>query len=186
MLGLEDRGPTQVETMLMPPQAYGVKVISTGMFTEATSRSPGAGRCCTGRSSSSLSDVFWGDLDVLLLDLPPGTGDVAISLAQLLPAVRDPAGDDPAAGRDRSRRAGRHDRPPDPAERRRRRGKHGLPALPALRRALDVFGIGGGAQVAEKPDRGAGSRGPATRADPARCPAARGRRHRAAAGPFRA
>ena len=45
------------------------------------------GRCCTGRLQQFLADVFWGDLDILLLDLPPGTGDVAISVAQLIPGA---------------------------------------------------------------------------------------------------
>ena len=44
-------------------------------------------RCCTARCEQFLTDVFWGDLDVLLLDLPPGTGDIAISTAQLLPGA---------------------------------------------------------------------------------------------------
>jgi ATP-binding protein involved in chromosome partitioning len=86
MLGLEDRGPTQVEKMLMPPQAYGVKVISTGMFTRGNQPVTWRGPMLHRALQQFLSDVFWGDLDVLLLDLPPGTGDVAISLAQLLPA----------------------------------------------------------------------------------------------------
>ena len=52
MLGVDDK-PTQVDNMIMPPQSYGVKVISIGMFTPATPRSCGAGRCCTARCSSS-------------------------------------------------------------------------------------------------------------------------------------
>ena len=86
MLGLEDRGPTQVDSMLMPPQAYGVKVISTGMFTRGNQAVTWRGPMLHRALQQFLSDVFWGDLDVLLLDLPPGTGDVAISLAQLLPS----------------------------------------------------------------------------------------------------
>jgi ATP-binding protein involved in chromosome partitioning len=98
LLGLVDAQgntarPTRVDEMILPPVAHGVKVISIGMFVEPTE--PG------GRASSVavawrgpmlhrtlnqfLTDVYFGDLDVLLVDLPPGTGDVAISLGQLLP-----------------------------------------------------------------------------------------------------
>ncbi len=98
LLGLVDRSglaarPTRVDEMILPPVAHGVKVISIGMFVEPAE--PG------GRASSVavawrgpmlhrtltqfLTDVYFGDLDVLLVDLPPGTGDVAISLGQLLP-----------------------------------------------------------------------------------------------------
>jgi ATP-binding protein involved in chromosome partitioning len=98
LLGLVDEHgnaarPTRVDDMILPPVAHGVKVISIGMFVEPTE--PG------GRASSVavawrgpmlhrtlnqfLTDVYFGDLDILLVDLPPGTGDVAISLGQLLP-----------------------------------------------------------------------------------------------------
>ncbi len=86
MLGLENSGPTQVDTMLMPPQAYGVKVISTGMFTKGNQAVTWRGPMLHRALQQFLSDVWWGDLDILLLDLPPGTGDVAISLAQLIPS----------------------------------------------------------------------------------------------------
>jgi ATP-binding protein involved in chromosome partitioning len=84
MLGTEAR-PTQVEDMIMPPQAYGVKVISIGMFTAGNAAVVWRGPMLHRALQQFLADVYWGDLDVLLLDLPPGTGDVAISLAQLLP-----------------------------------------------------------------------------------------------------
>ncbi|MQA06177.1 MAG: P-loop NTPase [Streptosporangiales bacterium] len=83
MLGVTS-DPTPVEDMIMPPSAYGVKVISIGMFAggkPVTWRGPMLHRAL----QQFLVDVFWGDLDVLLLDLPPGTGDVAISLGQLIP-----------------------------------------------------------------------------------------------------
>jgi ATP-binding protein involved in chromosome partitioning len=86
MLGTGER-PTQVEDMIMPPQAHGVKVISIGMFTAGNAAVVWRGPMLHRALQQFLADVYWGDLDVLLLDLPPGTGDVAISLAQLLPSA---------------------------------------------------------------------------------------------------
>jgi ATP-binding protein involved in chromosome partitioning len=84
MLGVTGR-PTRVEDMIMPPEAHGVKVISIGMFTADNAAVVWRGPMLHRALQQFLADVYWGDLDVLLLDLPPGTGDVAISLAQLLP-----------------------------------------------------------------------------------------------------
>src|SRR5512142_143396 len=84
MLGVTGR-PTQVENMIMPPESHGVKVISIGMFTPGNTAVVWRGPMLHRALQQFLADVYWGDLDVLLLDLPPGTGDVAISLAQLLP-----------------------------------------------------------------------------------------------------
>nr|WP_204846042.1 P-loop NTPase [Saccharothrix algeriensis] len=84
MLGTEAR-PTQVEKMIMPPQSHGVKLISIGMFTPGNTPVVWRGPMLHRALQQFLADVFWGDLDVLLLDLPPGTGDVAISVAQLVP-----------------------------------------------------------------------------------------------------
>lgn len=86
MLGVEGR-PTKVEDMIMPPQAHGVKVISIGMFTKGNVPVAQRGPMLHRALQQFLTDVFWGDLDVLLLDLPPGTGDIAISFAHLLPAA---------------------------------------------------------------------------------------------------
>ncbi|GAB4048881.1 Mrp/NBP35 family ATP-binding protein [Catellatospora paridis] len=86
MLGVQGR-PTQVEDMIMPPQAHGVKVISIGMFTSGNAAVVWRGPMLHRALQQFLADVYWGDLDVLLLDLPPGTGDIAISLAQLLPTA---------------------------------------------------------------------------------------------------
>src|SRR3982750_3803255 len=84
MLGVEGR-PTRVEDMIMPPQSHGVKVISIGMFTAGNAAVVWRGPMLHRALQQFLADVWWGDLDVLLLDLPPGTGDMAISIAQLLP-----------------------------------------------------------------------------------------------------
>jgi ATP-binding protein involved in chromosome partitioning len=84
MLGVTSR-PTKVDDMIMPPQAHGMKVISIGMFTPGNEAVVWRGPMLHRALQQFLADVFWGDLDVLLLDLPPGTGDIAISTAQLVP-----------------------------------------------------------------------------------------------------
>jgi ATP-binding protein involved in chromosome partitioning len=89
MLGIADSRPTQVEEMIMPvPTPSGVSVISIGMLKPRREqvvawRGPMLDRALV----QMLADVYWGDLDVLLLDLPPGTGDMAISLGQHLPGA---------------------------------------------------------------------------------------------------
>jgi ATP-binding protein involved in chromosome partitioning len=86
MLGVTGR-PTPVENMIMPPSAYGVKVISIGMFTKGNTPVVWRGPMLHRALQQFLADVYWGDLDVLLLDLPPGTGDIAISVGQMLPSA---------------------------------------------------------------------------------------------------
>ncbi|MCW2539660.1 MAG: hypothetical protein JWN95_1385 [Frankiales bacterium] len=86
MLGVTAK-PTQVEKMIMPPQAHDVKVISIGMFTPGNTAVVWRGPMLHRALQQFLADVYWGDLDVLLMDLPPGTGDIAISLAQLVPSA---------------------------------------------------------------------------------------------------
>ncbi len=86
MLGVTGR-PTQVENMIMPPQAHGVRVISIGMFTPGNTAVVWRGPMLHRALQQFLADVFWGDLDILLMDLPPGTGDIAISVAQLVPTA---------------------------------------------------------------------------------------------------
>jgi ATP-binding protein involved in chromosome partitioning len=83
-----DARPTAVEDMIMPVPARGLKVISIGMLKPRRDqvvawRGPILDRALT----QMLADVYWGDLDFLLIDLPPGTGDVAISLGQKLPSA---------------------------------------------------------------------------------------------------
>jgi len=85
ILGIAGAKPTQVSDMILPPVAHGVKVISIGMFVEGNSAVSWRGPMLHRTIQQFLTDVFFGDLDVLLLDLPPGTGDVAISIGQLLP-----------------------------------------------------------------------------------------------------
>src|SRR6478672_10584506 len=89
MLGVADHRPTQVDDLIMPvPTSTGVSVISIGMLKPRRDqvvawRGPMLDRALV----QMLADVYWGDLDILLLDLPPGTGDVAISLGQHLPGA---------------------------------------------------------------------------------------------------
>ena len=84
MLGVTDL-PTKVEDMIMPPTAHGVRAISSGMLKRGNEPLPMRGPILHRLLQQFLADVYWGDLDVLLLDLPPGTGDVAISTAHLVP-----------------------------------------------------------------------------------------------------
>jgi ATP-binding protein involved in chromosome partitioning len=84
MLGVTAR-PTQVEQMIMPPEVHGVRAISSGMLKKGNEPLPLRGPILHRLLQQFLADVFWGDLDVLLMDLPPGTGDVAISAAHLVP-----------------------------------------------------------------------------------------------------
>lgn len=85
LLGLSGEKPTKVGELIMPPVAHDVKVISIGMFVEQGTAVSWRGPMLHRTIQQFLGDVHFGDLDVLLLDLPPGTGDVAISLGQLLP-----------------------------------------------------------------------------------------------------
>jgi ATP-binding protein involved in chromosome partitioning len=85
ILGIPDAKPTKVGDLMMPPSAHGVSVISIGMFVDGSTAVSWRGPLLHRTIQQFLTDVWWGDLDVLLLDLPPGTGDVAISIGQLLP-----------------------------------------------------------------------------------------------------
>lgn len=149
MLGVGDVRPTQVEEMIMPVPVKGLKVISIGMLKPRKDqvvawRGPMLDRALV----QMLSDVYWGDLDVLLLDLPPGTGDMAISLGQHLPnaevlVVTTPQ---PAAA-DVAERAGTmasmmHQRVVGVVE------NMSYLQLPSGER-MEIFGSGGAAKVAE-------------------------------------
>jgi ATP-binding protein involved in chromosome partitioning len=95
LLGLIDAdglppAPTRIDDLILPPVAYGVKVISIGMFLRRPGEDAAGAVAWRGPMlhrtvQQFLTDVSFGDLDVLLLDMPPGTGDVAISVGQLLP-----------------------------------------------------------------------------------------------------
>ncbi|MCE7082473.1 Mrp/NBP35 family ATP-binding protein [Streptomyces sp. ST2-7A] len=159
MLGTDGR-PTQVENMIMPPSAHGVKVISIGMFTPGNAPVVWRGPMLHRALQQFLADVYWGDLDVLLLDLPPGTGDIAISVAQLVPNAEILVVTTPQqAAAEVAERAGSiavqtHQKIVGVVE-----NMSGLPC-PHCDEMLDVFGSGGGERVAEGLTRATGAQVP--------------------------
>jgi ATP-binding protein involved in chromosome partitioning len=152
MLGVEQR-PTQVEQMIMPPSAHGVKVISIGMFTKDNTPVVWRGPMLHRALQQFLADVYWGDLDYLLMDLPPGTGDIAISVAQLVPTAEILVVTTPQiAAQEVAERAGSialqtHQRIAGVVE-----NMSYLPC-PHCGEAVDVFGSGGGQAVASSLSR---------------------------------
>ena len=90
-LGVTDK-PTKVDELMLPPIVDAgsgvVKVISIGMFLDGNQAVAWRGPMLHRAIQQFLTDVHWGDLDFLLVDLPPGTGDIAISLGQLLPTAK--------------------------------------------------------------------------------------------------
>jgi ATP-binding protein involved in chromosome partitioning len=86
MLGAEGQ-PVGFNDMILPLEAHGVKVISMGFFVPEDTPVIWRGPMLHKAIEQFLGDVYWGDLDVLLCDLPPGTGDVSISLASFLPGA---------------------------------------------------------------------------------------------------
>jgi ATP-binding protein involved in chromosome partitioning len=148
MLGVTSP-PSVVDGMIVPPEAHGVKVVSAGMFVEGNRPIVWRGPMLHRALEQLLADVFWGDLDVLLLDLPPGTGDIAISTAQLLPAAELIVVTTPQlAAREVAERAGSiatqtNQRLTGVIE-----NMAGLPC-PHCGEMVDVFGVGGGQAVAD-------------------------------------
>jgi ATP-binding protein involved in chromosome partitioning len=159
MLGVTGR-PTQVEQMIMPPSAHGVAVISIGMFTKGNTPVVWRGPMLHRALQQFLADVYWGDLDVLLMDLPPGTGDIAISVAQLLPGAELLVVTTPQlAAAEVAERAGAiamqtHQRIAGVIE-----NMSFLPC-PHCGEPVEVFGSGGGAAVAEALTRITGTQVP--------------------------
>jgi ATP-binding protein involved in chromosome partitioning len=148
MLGISDR-PALVEGMIMPPQGHGVKLVSAGMFVPDNRAIALRGPMLHKWLEQVLGDAFFGDLDVLLLDLPPGTGDMAISTAALLPSAEVVVVTTPQlAAREVAERAGAV------ALQTRLRlagvieNMAGLPC-PHCGEMVDVFGSGGGQAVAD-------------------------------------
>jgi ATP-binding protein involved in chromosome partitioning len=89
MFGLgSERPPVSPERKILPLQAHGVKVMSIGFFVEEDAAVVWRGPMLHKALTQFLEDVAWGELDYLLVDLPPGTGDVSMTLAQLLPQAQ--------------------------------------------------------------------------------------------------
>ena len=148
LLGSDQR-PTAVDDMIMPPMAHGVKLISIGHFVDGNAPVVWRGPMLHRAIQQFLADVFWGDLDFLFMDLPPGTGDVAISVAQLVPnaellIVTTPQ----AAAAEVAERAG------SITQQTRQRVAGVIENMSAMvlpdGTTLDVFGEGGGQHVAER------------------------------------
>ncbi|MGO1236075.1 Mrp/NBP35 family ATP-binding protein [Microbacterium gubbeenense] len=178
LIGLVEDGeapsPTQVGDMILPPIAHDVKTISIGMFLKQSDGStPGAvmwrGPMLHRTLQQFLTDVFFGDLDVLLLDMPPGTGDIAISAGHLLPGAEVLVVTTPqAAASDVAIRSGLVAR---------QVGQRVLGVVENMSAmqmpdgsTMDLFGSGGGAEVARALGEGAELLGsvplsPALRAD---------------------
>jgi len=86
LMNLMGQRPTAIDQMFIPLESYGVKVVSMEMFKpERADAVAYRGPLLHRVLEQLLSDAYWGDLDLLLIDLPPGTGDLAISLGQLIP-----------------------------------------------------------------------------------------------------
>jgi ATP-binding protein involved in chromosome partitioning len=155
MMGTTDR-PTQVESMILPPIAHEVKVISIAQFTEGNTPVVWRGPMLHRALQQFLADVYWGDLDVLLLDLPPGTGDIAISVAQLIPNAEILVVTTPQlAAAEVAERAG------SIALQTRQRIVGVVENMSGLMlpdgSKMQVFGAGGGQQVAERLSRAVGA-----------------------------
>lgn len=155
MMGTTAR-PTQVESMILPPIAHEVKVISIAQFTEGNTPVVWRGPMLHRALQQFLADVYWGDLDVLLLDLPPGTGDIAISVAQLIPNAEILVVTTPQlAAAEVAERAG------SIALQTRQRIAGVVENMSGLMlpdgSTLHVFGEGGGQQVAERLSRATGA-----------------------------
>jgi ATP-binding protein involved in chromosome partitioning len=85
MLGVGDREPVVIDRMLVPPENHGVRCISMGFFVGEDQPVIWRGPMLHKALEQFLTDVFWDDPDFLVVDLPPGTGDIALSIAQFLP-----------------------------------------------------------------------------------------------------
>lgn len=149
LLGCTDDPTVLDDEMLLPPISHGIKHISIGQFVEGNAPVVWRGPMLHRALQQFLADVFWGDLDVLLLDLPPGTGDIALSVAQLIPnaellIVTTPQ----AAAAEVAERAG------SISQQTRQRVAGVIENMGAMvmpdGSTMDVFGTGGGQIVADR------------------------------------
>lgn len=88
MFGVSGRPPVSPQRKILPLESNGVKIMSIGFFVEEDSAVVWRGPMLHKALTQFLEDVEWGELDFLLVDLPPGTGDVSMTLAQLLPQAK--------------------------------------------------------------------------------------------------
>jgi ATP-binding protein involved in chromosome partitioning len=149
MLGINQR-PVVVDRMIVPPVAHELKVMSIGFFLDEGGAVMWRGPMLHKALEQFMSDVHWGRLDYLLVDMPPGTGDVAISLAQLLPRAEAVVVTTPQAAAQRV------------AERAAAVAAHtkmtvagvvenmAFRVCPCCGERDDVFGTGGGGELAER------------------------------------
>ena len=119
MLGI-DRPPTVIDDVIVPPEANGVTLISMGFFAREDQPVVWRGPMLHKALEQFLTDVHWGEPDYLVVDMPPGTGDIALSMAQFLP---------------RAEVVDRHDAAARRAEGRAARRVHGAQGQPAGRSA---------------------------------------------------
>ncbi|AIG64344.1 sodium:proton antiporter [Corynebacterium atypicum] len=148
LMGTQRQPSVVEEDMILPPIAHGVKVISIGFFVAGNQPVVWRGPMLHRAIQQFLTDVFWGDLDILLLDLPPGTGDVAISIAQLIPTAELIVVTTPqAAAAEVAERAG------SISQQTRQRIAGVVENMSAMvlpdGTTMDIFGTGGGQQVAD-------------------------------------
>ena len=175
------QAPTRVDDMILPPVAYGVKVISIGMFVTGNQPVAWRGPMLHRALEQFLTDVYFGDLDALFLDLPPGTGDIAISVAQLLPKAQILVVTTPqAAAADVAERAGAIATQTGQTVAGVVENMSYLEMPDGGR--MELFGSGGGAVLAERLSATVGDGRAAAGPDSAGHPAARGRGRRGAAG----
>jgi ATP-binding protein involved in chromosome partitioning len=134
--------PVAVDQMIVPPVKDGLKLMSIGFFQEENKPLMWRGPMLHRAFEQFLSDVHWGELDVLVVDMPPGTGDISISLAQLLPRAEVVVVTTPQKlAQDVASRAGKMAR------------NTNLRIVGVIENmAGDVFGSGGGAALAEELD----------------------------------
>jgi len=85
LVGLQGSTPTRIDDMILPPVAFDMKILSIGMFLKTDQAVAWRGPLLHRTLEQFLTEAYFGDLDFLFLDLPPGTGDIAISVGQLLP-----------------------------------------------------------------------------------------------------
>lgn len=149
LMGSDQQPTVMEEDMILPPIAHGVKLISIGHFVQGNAPVVWRGPMLHRAIQQFLTDIYWGDLDILLLDLPPGTGDVAISIAQLIPnaellIVTTPQ----AAAAEVAERAG------SISQQTRQRIAGVIENMSAMvmpdGSTMEIFGSGGGQKVAER------------------------------------